>query len=297
MRTFNSMLIAVALTLSASVQAQFLLKLTAEHAQNLGVRTELLKATNETPAHMLDAHVLDPTTLYAQIDELQISASALALSSAQAARIGRLYRNQQNATQSALAQATLTALSDQKTQALAQIAVRTTWGDAVAAWSAQERARRISELRAGRASLVRVELDGALTPETQFSNSDAPLELIGLLPSADTQTGRTGALLWLTRGLPAFSRLQIRAHMQEAVSGKTSTVLIPRSAILRLNGGSFVFIQTAADSYAMREVTAPELSTDGWLVQNGFAAGEHIVTAGAASLLTMARGAGAEEDE
>ena len=296
MRIIQSVLLALALTLSTSVFAQVQLKLKAGVAQNFGVATELLKGTAQASTYTLDARVLDPSSLYSQTDELQASNSALALSSAQAARVGRLYRNQQNATQAALAQATLTALNDQKMYALAQTALRTSWGDAVAGWSTQERARRVLELRAGRASLVRAELDAALSSQAEFSSADIKLELIGLLPQADPQTGRAGALLWLTRSLPALSRVPINVRAQGALAAATA-VLIPRSAILRLNGGSFVFIQTADDRYSMRELNSPERSTDGWLVQSGFAVGERIVTAGAASLLTLARGAGAEDDE
>ena len=296
MRIIQSASLALALTLSTSVFAQVQLKLKAGVAQNFGVATELLKGTAQASTYTLDARVLDPSSLYSQTDELQASNSALALSSAQAARVGRLYRNQQNATQAALAQATLTALNDQKMYALAQTALRTSWGDAVAGWSTQERARRVLELRAGRASLVRAELDAALSSQAEFSSADIKLELIGLLPQADPQTGRAGALLWLTRSLPALSRVPINVRAQGALAA-AAAVLIPRSAILRLNGGSFVFIQTADDRYSMRELNSPERSTDGWLVQSGFAVGERIVTAGAASLLTLARGAGAEDDE
>ncbi len=297
MRNIKCVLIALALGLNSLAHAQIQLKLEARIAQNFGVQTELLKAGVQAPTHTLEARVLDPSLLYSQVDELQASTRALALSNAQTARIERLYRNQQNATQAALAQATLTSLTDQKALSLAQLALRTTWGDAVNGWSAQERAQRINALRAGRASLVRVELDSALAPETQFSNNDAALVLIGLLPIADTQTGRTGALLWLERGLPALSRLQVQTHSTAAAIDASATVLIPRSAILRLNGGSFAFIQTAQDRYAMRELISPELSAKGWLLSRGFTVGERIVTAGAASLLTLARGAGAEEDE
>lgn len=288
-------LIVLVVLLSTSAHAQIQLKLEARLAQNVGVQSELLQAGEQTSMHTLEARVLDPSLLYLQADELQSSSRAFALSKAQAARIGRLYHNQQNATQAAWAQATLAANSDQKSQSLAQIALRTTWGDAVASWSAQGLARRINALRAGRASLVRLDLDTPLTADATFSSDDGALEIIGLLPSADAQTGRSGALLWLARSVPALTHLLIHARSTATLAELPSTVLIPRSAILRLNGGSFVFIQTADDRFAMRELTSPELCANGWLVRSGFAAGERIVTAGAASLLTLARGAEAAE--
>ena len=295
MRSRNHALSALVLLIFCSAaQAQLNLKLDAQAAQNFGVLTELLVAAQHAPARTIDAHVLDPSALYAQFDDVQMRSNAVALSSAQAARIARLYRNQQNATQAALAQATLAAQSDQSNHTRAQTVLRATWGDAVAAWSAPETARRLNALRGGHASFVRAELDTALVAGTTFAVDAAPLELIGLLPAADPQTGRAGALLWLTRGLPALSRLQVD------VSGAgvaTTSVLIPRSAILRLNGGNFAFVQTAGDAYLLRELTLPERTPEGWLVQSGFVVGERVVTSGAASLLTMARGAGQEEDE
>ena len=82
-------------------------------------------------------------------------------------------------------------------------------------------------------------MDAALNSQAEFSSADIKLELIGLLPQADPQTGRAGALLWLTRSLPALSRVPIKVRAQGAVAAATA-VLIPRSAILRLNGNDCV---------------------------------------------------------
>jgi hypothetical protein len=309
MQNMKTRLFGTALfVLSTAVQAQMALKLDAQAAQNFGVRTTVLEGTEELLRNTLDARVLEPSSLYVMFSDIDQSRNALAISSVQAARMARLYRNQQNTTLSALGQATLAAQTDQNSLARAQTALRTTWGDVVAGWNAPERARRLLALRTGRAGLVRVELDSVLPVSTQWRIGDTTLEWLGLLPTADPQTGRPGALLWLARGLPALSRLQVQANAVGLMSGSQNvehpkldhakdgaSVLIPRSAILRINGGSFAFIQTAEDAYVMRELINPERSADGWRVRGGFYVGERIVSAGAASLLTMARGAGAAE--
>jgi hypothetical protein len=50
-----------------------------------------------------------------------------------------------------------------------------------------------------------------------------------------------------------------------------------------------------ATRFTLREVIAPVRTAAGWRVRSGFVAGELVVTDGAASLLTMVRGAGDEE--
>ena len=297
--------------LSGTLHAQPHLKLDAKQAENFGVRSVVLQSSHQQTQQLAEARVLDPSVLYSQMAELDLSTSSLAFSSAQLASTRRLFENQQNASRTALAQATLLMRTDQNNLARAQTALRTSWGDAVADWPSAERAWRMAELRAGRASFVRLELNSAASASTRFSTNNAHLDWVGMLANADAQTGRAGALLWLKPGAPALSRIQVQlSDASGANSHAETTLLIPRSAVLRINGGYFVFIATATPdldpgdldqrerdqgSFEMRELIAPTRSADGWLVQEGFSAGERVVTAGAASLLTMARGVGDEE--
>lgn len=308
---FRGLSLTALLWLSGTLHAQMHLELAAKQVENFGVHTVLLQSTQAPLGASSEARVLDASVLHSQISDLETSINSLAFSSAQQASITRLFQNQQNASRAALAQATLLMRTDQNNLARAQTALRTTWGDPVASWSATERARRVAQLRAGSASLLRLELNAALSANTRFSTADASLEWLGLLPNADAQTGRAGALLWLKPGAPALSRLQVQLSNSTPTNDVAkASWLIPRSAVLRINGGYFVFVETATPeisatktsaperalhSFEMRELVAPLRSPDGWLVQQGFSAGEQIVDAGAASLLTMARGAGAEE--
>ena len=298
---FRGFSLTALLWLSGTLHAQMHLELAAKQVENFGVHTVLLQSTQAPLGASSEARVLDASVLYSQISDLETSINSLAFSSTQQASITRLFQNQQNASRAALAQATLLMRTDQNNLARAHTALRTTWGDPVASWSATERTRRMAQLRAGSASLLRLELNAALHANTRFSTADASLEWLGLLPNADAQTGRAGALLWLKPGAPALSRLQVQLSNSTPTKylAKASW-LIPRSAVLRINAGYFVFVETDAPetalrTFEMRELVAPTRSADGWLVRKGFSASEQIVDAGAASLLTMARGAGAEE--
>ena len=300
-RKIQSFWMTALLWLSGALQAQLHLALEARQVENFGVRTVNLQSTHAAVEQLSEARVLDASLLYSQISEIDRNTSNLAFSSAQLASITRLFQNQQNASRSALAQASLLMRTDQNNLARAQMAVQTTWGDQVARWSTSERSIRMAQLRTSSASLLRLELSNKANKSTRFSTPDATLEWLGMLPNADPQTGRTGALLWLKPGAPVQSRLQVQiADSTDAKLVTKVSLLIPRAAVLRINGGYFVFVETSAPqtalrTFEMRELIAPARSPEGWLVQTGFKAGENIVNAGAASLLTMARGAGAEE--
>lgn len=63
-------------------------------------------------------------------------------------------------------------------------------------------------------------------------------------------------------------------------------VLIPRSAIVWLEGEPFVYVQEEKDHFAREEVLNYILVKDGWFVSEKFRPGERIVVAGAQMLLS-----------
>lgn len=63
-------------------------------------------------------------------------------------------------------------------------------------------------------------------------------------------------------------------------------VVLPRAAILRLEGERWVWIQTADARFTRREVEHARPVEAGWFVSEGFTPGEKVVTAGAALLLS-----------
>jgi len=61
-------------------------------------------------------------------------------------------------------------------------------------------------------------------------------------------------------------------------------VLVPRAALLRSKGGTWVYVRTAGDSFMRKEVEHGRSSHDGLFAAEGFKAGEQVVTQGAAAL-------------
>jgi multidrug efflux pump subunit AcrA (membrane-fusion protein) len=63
-------------------------------------------------------------------------------------------------------------------------------------------------------------------------------------------------------------------------------VVLPRGAVLRHEGRTFVYLQTAADTFERKAVTLGRPAGDEWFVGEGFKPGDKVVTVGAQELLS-----------
>jgi multidrug efflux pump subunit AcrA (membrane-fusion protein) len=65
-----------------------------------------------------------------------------------------------------------------------------------------------------------------------------------------------------------------------------SGVVVPRNAVLRKDGATWVYVQTGDDEFTRREVSIERPGADGWFVTRGMATGDKVVTVGAQQLLS-----------
>jgi multidrug efflux pump subunit AcrA (membrane-fusion protein) len=65
-----------------------------------------------------------------------------------------------------------------------------------------------------------------------------------------------------------------------------SGVIVPRGAILRHESRTFVYVQTAADSFERKAVTLGRPAGDGWFVGEGFGPQDKVVVVGSQELLS-----------
>ena len=63
-------------------------------------------------------------------------------------------------------------------------------------------------------------------------------------------------------------------------------VSVPRSAVVRVAGKTWVYVQTADDRFARREIASARPTAKGWFVASGLAAGDRVVVVGAQALLS-----------
>jgi multidrug efflux pump subunit AcrA (membrane-fusion protein) len=110
-------------------------------------------------------------------------------------------------------------------------------------------------------------------------------------PSANASAGTVDLYYALPNQAGAFHVGQ-RVQVLLPATGNAGGIVVPASAILRdIYGGEWVYTRTAPHSYERRRVEIAAAKDRGVLVARGIAAGDQVVTAGAAELFGTEFGA------
>ena len=99
-----------------------------------------------------------------------------------------------------------------------------------------------------------------------------------------------------TKGLSVRPGAAVVAHLP-APGGVRTGVMIPRSAVVRLVGKPWVYVQTDAESFLRRELSGAEPLDGTWFAPAGFQPGERVVVDGAQVLLSEELKAQIEREE
>lgn len=86
---------------------------------------------------------------------------------------------------------------------------------------------------------------------------------------------------------PSFSLrpgLSVTAYL-ETPGAPRQGVVVPRSAVVRQSGKAWVYVQTAPEAFARREVALEDPTAEGWFTRS-LSAGDRVVTTGAQTLLS-----------
>jgi hypothetical protein len=139
-------------------------------------------------------------------------------------------------------------------------------------------------------------LGGGTVLITTGAGQTASATILGPTRAADPRLQSTG-LLALLRG-PAAVRMANGAVAPARVAdgAAASGVTIPRAALLRSAGATFVYVRKDATHFERRPVEGGIAETDGVFVRAGFRPGEVVVTSGAAQLFAAQSGAGKDVD-
>jgi hypothetical protein len=108
-------------------------------------------------------------------------------------------------------------------------------------------------------------------------------QLLGPAPSVDPAVQGIGWLLLIEPDPPPTgTALTATLHFAErAFEG----VVVPRSAVLRRDGGAFVYVEASPGSFERRAASLLRPREDGWLATGALAPGEPVVVRGAQQLL------------
>jgi hypothetical protein len=265
----------------------------ADEQARLGVVTQALASVPAPAGVTTTARVLDPGPLLQLEGELSAAAASFAASRAEAARTRKLYSEDRTVSTRAVETAQAQAQADQQHLYGLERRLRLEWGDGVAGLPARRRAAVMNDLARLRSELVRVEWPAQLpvpkagtTIDLQGSPDAAALQarVLGMLPLADPRLQTRGVLVELAGPQATLAVGQLLSAQLPASESATGVVL-PRGALLRKGSQVWAYVQTAPTSFVRREVTGFRPLEAGWFVSTGFAAGERVVSAGAAALL------------
>ncbi|GAM98964.1 RND efflux system, membrane fusion protein CmeA [alpha proteobacterium U9-1i] len=263
--------------------------------QRTGVVASAIEAVNAPRTVEGYARVMDVGPLAAIDAEVGAAQSAALASREEYRRLQALAAADQAASVRAVEAARAQAGADGARAELASRRIGLEWGPGLVRLSPAQRSQLLSDVAAGRAALMRVDASGAgqdarrviLRPD---GGAVITATILGAAGGADPRL-QTAGVLAVVRGrdatrLPAGRLIGAQIELGGAEPG----FLLPSAAIIRTENAMWVYVRTGADTFERRAVLGARAIDRGWFVSEGVAAGDMIVTEGAASLLAAERG-------
>ncbi len=270
------------------------------------VKTELV------PHRVAFGRVLDPTALVTLDGDLAAAEAALTASQAENERNQKLFAAGENTSRKAVETAQAQFRSDEIKLASLRRAALLQWGASFASGDTAARHAMAEALVHGDSGLVRVDLlPGDILTETPkaarlavLGREQQPIVTSFISPAADTdaRTQAQGFILRVDKPpFPLRPGMSLTAWLELNEKPRAGFEL-PRSAILRHDGRTWVFVQEEEEKFVRKPVTldTPLGEDKGWFVatDGGIKADDLLVLAGAEVLLSeemKAAGGSAEE--
>lgn len=263
--------------------------------ERTGVVVSAIEAINAPRSVEGYARVMDVGPLAAIDAEVGAAQSAAAASREEYRRLQALAAADQAASVRAVEAARAQAGADSARAELASRRIGLEWGPGLVRLSPAQRSQLLSDVATGRAALMRVDASGASSGARRVllrPDAGQPIAatILGAAGGADPRL-QTAGLLAVVRGgdaarLPAGRLIGAQIELGGAEPG----FLLPSAAIIRAENTMWVYVRTGADTFERRSVQGARAIDRGWFAPTGFAAGDMIVTEGAASLLAAERG-------
>jgi len=279
-----------------------ILTLSAEDQARYGVSTITLEPRTERSSYFAIIRSVDPLGLFALAADIEATEAAAISSGGELRRLENLAKADNSASLKSVQAAHQQAEADASRLTLLKRRLSVEWGPSFSAMPPHDLSVLLGDIAAGAAAFVRADIP--LHPEGAIGDIEFPAEsgaamvraaTIGLSGSADPRMQTVG-LYGVVRGEAASTRRPGRQFPGEVKTAETANgVVIPRDAIVRLDGEAFAYAMTGEETFERRPLSSARMIADGWFVTEGFSPGESIVASGAGALVAAERGADAEE--
>ena len=248
-------------------------------------------------------HVLDSAGLVSTLTELQAAELIADASRNELRRAEQLHASEGNVAQKTVEANRAQAAADSGRAAVLQTQLQTVWGPALGKLNAVERQRLVSELTAHRIVLLTAEPQVALAADAAVGraevNSLAGHErwqaiVMGAMPNGQTPALASAYLMRMPAGT-LVAGMSVLVELQDTVSS-IAGVEVPRSAVIRWQGGDWLYRVDADGKFARLPVHPLAWTANGCLVdKHELATDQRVVVAGATVLLAAETTAGAAE--
>lgn len=277
------------LSASRAQAASPLIEMSADIQRKLGLATQPAAAVHHAGGLTGFARVLDPGPL-AVLDSDIVQAAAMAQASqAEAVRAKGLAAADATVSTRAAEAAIAQARADAAKLNLLRRRLGLEWGPAFMTMSEPRRGALVGQLASGAAALVRIDAGASLTGAKSVrldlgGGRSANVQVLGAARAADARLLSSG-LVGLVLG-PQAAELGVGLTLPAsiAVSGGGEGVMVPRSALIRASGATFVYVRKDATHFERRTLTGAATDPAGLFASGGVSPGEPVVTAGAAAL-------------
>lgn len=275
-------------------------KAAIDHA---GIRTVTVAPARIAEQRSGFARALDVGALSAIESEIESAEAALAASQADYARQRSLAAEDQSAATRAVETARAQAAADQARVTAAIRRVGLEFGPGLAGFSEPALRDLVRAIAGGQASLVRVDFTDGPAPRgaavrISDGTASATVTLLGAAAATDPKLQTAGSLA-IVRG--PLARLlgagRVFTATMASATGVESGALVPRDAILRFQGGLWIYRQLSRGGFVRAELTGTRPEGAGWFARGGVKPGERIAAGGIGVLLSIERGGTATEDE
>lgn len=277
---------------------EFVVSLEKEKWKALDVEMAEPEKSESAAQRVAFGRVLDPSPIVALDGELEAGESALAASRAENERAQKLLAAGENTSRKAAEAAEAQFRADEiKVQGLNRQA-RLQWGDTFSGDPGKRRAF-VEALVSGEAALARVDLlPGDAVSDLPRSakllvlgREQQPIATAQLAPAAETDA-RTQAQGFIMRvDKPPFALrpgMALTAWLELAEKPRAGFI-IPRSAVLRHDGRTWVFVQEEEEKFVRKPVTLESPVEKGWFLaaeEGGIKADDLLVVTGGQALLS-----------
>ena len=259
----------------------------------MGLRTTALQPAQLAPEVKGYGRVLDVAPLTALLSDLMAARAASAASQAELARLKTLAA-QSNASERSLQAAEAAAAKDQSQAETAHLRLLAAWGRAIA--ERPDLPQFVQSLSSLLSVLIQLDLPagqvvtalptGARLLTLADESKPVQAEWLGPAPSVDPQLQGRGFLFFLrTNSIQLTPGAAVSGFLEMPGEAQTG-VQLPRNAIVRFNGVTWVYLQTSDGAFERREVKLDSPLNEGWFVREGLKTGDKVVTVGAQELLS-----------